>query len=373
MRRVLILAGTRPEAIKLAPVVLEMRKSEKLEPVLCSSGQHRELLREALADFGLEPDLDLAVMREGQSLTGLAGRLFTALEKVMDDIKPAAILVQGDTTTALVGAIAGFYSKIPVGHVEAGLRSNDMSAPWPEEFNRRAAALAAAWHFAPATRARDNLLAEGVLPQNIFVTGNTVVDALEIMCRSIRENPPDLPAAAAEILRKGQPYVLVTCHRRESFGEALESIFAAIANLAGEYPEVAFIYPVHPNPRVHDLAHKCLGRLQNMALVPPCSYRAFLYLLEHCSFVMSDSGGVQEEAPSFAKRVVVMRDVTERPEGVEAGFCLLAGTEGESIAACARQAMAESAPPAAPNPFGDGRAAERIAAVIEKNLAHSAQ
>lgn len=367
-RRLLILLGTRPEAIKMAPIILHLRESSVFSPIVCSTGQHRDMLSAALGDFGIAPDIDLAVMTEGQTLTGLAGRLFLGLEKVLLDEAPAAILVQGDTSTALAGAMAGFYGRVPVGHVEAGLRSGSLAAPWPEEFNRRAAALAANWHFAPTPRARDNLLREGVARENVFLTGNTVVDALHHMRSAIRLTPPALPEAAESILRRKMPYVLVTGHRRENFGAGFRGICAAIKALAEAHPGCSFIYPVHLNPQVRGMVMQRLGGIANVALIPPCGYRAFLRLLDGCLFVLSDSGGVQEEAPSFGKRVLVMREVTERPEGVEAGFCRLVGTDAAAIVEAAGEAFANPAAPRAQNPYGDGRAAPRIVRVLEDRL-----
>ncbi len=326
------------------------------------------MLAATLADFGIVPDVELELMRPGQTLGELSGRLFHGMEKVLRDLSPACILVQGDTTTAMVGAVAGFYRRIPVGHVEAGLRSGSMNAPFPEEFNRRAAALAATWHFAPTQGAARALLAEGAAPDQVFVTGNTVVDALDAMRNVVRRDPPVLPDAAERILRRRTPYVLITGHRRENFGKGMEDICSAVAALAERHPDHAFIYPVHLNPQVRDVVTARLAGLDNVALLPPCGYKAFLRLLDACLFVLSDSGGVQEEAPSFGKKVLVMREVTERPEGVAAGYCRLVGTNVETIVRAAEEAFADPAPPQTSNPYGDGRAAQRIVAVLENAL-----
>lgn len=368
---VLILVGTRPEAIKMSPIILRLQQSTVLRPVICSTGQHKEMLSQTLADFNISPDVELAVMQPGQTLMGLAGRLFLGLEKTLGEIAPACILVQGDTTTAYAGAVCGFYARIPVGHVEAGLRSGDMYAPYPEEFNRKGISLAATWHFAPTQGAADNLLQEGVAADKILVSGNTVVDALMCMRDAIKQTPPPLPEAIENIICNHGQYVLVTGHRRENFGQGMEDICSAIATLARLHPKCFFVYPVHLNPQVKGVVEQRLASLPNVVLTAPRGYRSFLRLLDNCLFVLSDSGGIQEESPSFGKRVLVMRDRTERPEGVAAGFCRLVGTSKEKIVAAAEELFALSATSAqlGPNPYGDGNAAERIVAMIEKNLA----
>lgn len=369
MKSVLILIGTRPEAIKMAPVVLQLQKSRDLRPVVCATGQHREMLASALEDFGIVPDADLALMTPGQTLNGLAGRLFLSMERMVGEYDPACLLVQGDTTTAMIGAVSGFYQRIPVGHVEAGLRSHDMSAPYPEEFNRRAAALAASWHFAPTQGAKDNLLREGIAPEQVLITGNTIVDALMRMRRHILDAPPRLPEEAERILHAGTPYVLITGHRRENFGQGMESLCEAIRILAERHRDHAFIYPVHLNPRVHDVVHARLGGFSNVVLIPPCGYTPFLRLLDSSLFIISDSGGIQEEAPSFGKQVLVTREVTERPEGVEAGVCHLVGTDTQTIIDRAESLFAmRGENMSVPNPYGDGKAAERIVAFLEEKL-----
>lgn len=368
-KSVFVLVGTRPEAIKMAPIVLELRKSRNLRPIVCATGQHREMLSSALADFDISPDVNLALMTQGQTLNGLTGRLFTGMEQAMAEHKPDCLLVQGDTTTALVGAISGFYQGIPVGHVEAGLRSHNLAAPYPEEFNRRAAALAATWHFAPTQGAKANLMAEGIGADRIVLTGNTIVDALMLMRKKILAAPPRLPEAAERIVRNGAPYVLITGHRRENWGQGMESLCTAIRLLAERHRDSAFIYPVHLNPRVHDVVHAQLAGLANVVLIPPCGYMSFLRLLDHSLFIISDSGGIQEEAPSFGKQVLVTRDVTERPEGVEAGICHLVGTDAQAIVDRAEELFSLTAARAPiPNPYGDGKAAERIAAFLEDRL-----
>jgi UDP-N-acetylglucosamine 2-epimerase (non-hydrolysing) len=373
MLKILLLVGTRPEAIKLAPVVLRLQQSRLLRPVICSSGQHKEMLDAALAEFGIRPDIELAVMQPGQTLNGLAGRLLLSLEGTLREVKPACIVVQGDTTTALAGAMSGFYERIPVGHVEAGLRSGNMDAPYPEEFNRRAVALAATWHFAPTRGAADNLLREGADPERVHVTGNTVVDALRHMREAIRSDPPRLPEDIEAVLRTKAPYVLITGHRRENFGKGMEDMCSAIASLARSHPECVFLYPVHLNPQAREVVRLRLAGLANVLLTEPCVYRPFLRLLDNCLFIMSDSGGIQEEAPSLGKKVLVMRDATERPEGVAAGVCRLVGTDPERIIAAAQELFASPGlGKGVENPYGDGKAADRIVSLLEILLTKSA-
>ncbi len=369
-KNALVLTGTRPEAIKLAPLVLELQQSSFLNPVLCATGQHKEMLQSALDEFQIRPQIDLSVMRENQSLTELSGRLLLGLASVIQQTNPACILVQGDTTTALMGAISGFYAQIPVGHVEAGLRSGDLGAPFPEEFNRKAISLATQWHFAPTQRAAQNLYNEHVEMHRVFTTGNTVVDALQYMQARLRSTPPPLPSVVENILSAATPYVLITGHRRENFGQGMENICTAIELLAAEFSHFAFIYPVHLNPHVRKVVHARIANLPNVVLIEPCNYREFLRLLDNCYFVLSDSGGVQEEAPSFGKQVLCMRTVTERPEGVEAGFCTLVGAECADIVREARKLLRQKQNVLSlSNPYGDGKACSRIREILEKSLA----
>jgi UDP-N-acetylglucosamine 2-epimerase (non-hydrolysing) len=353
---VLVVAGTRPEAIKLAPVVLRLRQEpENFSVTLCATAQHRELLDAALGLFGLRPDLDLDLMQPEQTLNGLAARALSALDRCFDQQQPDWVLAQGDTTTVLATALAAFHRGIPLAHVEAGLRTGDLGNPFPEELNRRVADLAARLHFAPTPRSAERLMAEGIAAERIHVTGNTVVDALAAIAAA---EPP--PASA-------RPLVLVTCHRRESFGEPMRRVFRALFELARRFGDHDFVLPVHPNPNVARALAE-IGPLENLRLVEPADYRRFLGWLRAARLVLTDSGGVQEEAPTFAKPVLVLRDTTERPEGVERGIARLVGTDPERIVAeatrllsdeAARQAMASAG-----NPYGDGRAAERIAAVL---------
>lgn len=367
--RILILIGTRPEAIKLAPVILQLRKSSTLAPIVCSTGQHKEMLESAMNEFDIHPEIELNVMTHNQSLPELMGRLLLGLGKTIRKIKPSCIIVQGDTTTVLAGALSGFYSDIPVGHVEAGLRSGDMYAPYPEEFNRKATSLATRWHFAPTKMSAQNLIHEGIEQKKILVTGNTVVDSLLYMQKIVRNKVPQLPEKIENLIKENIPYILITGHRRENFGQGMESICDAISHLATIHPEHAFVYPVHLNPRVSEVVNSRLRSFPNVFLIDPCPYKPFLRLLDNCLFIMSDSGGVQEEAPSLGKHVLVMRETTERPEGVDAGVCRLVGTDVNKIITEA-DILIKTTPDISQtiNPYGDGRASERIVSFLEQNL-----
>jgi len=359
---VLIIAGTRPEAIKLAPVVEALRKRSAFRPVLVATSQHREMLRQALAPFDLEPDVDLDVMTEGQTPTRVAFEVLRRLEPVLTEYRPAWTLVQGDTTTVLAAAIASFYAGVPVGHVEAGLRTGRLDAPFPEEFNRRAAAVATRLHFAPTRRAAENLLAEGHPEDAIRVVGNTVVDAVRRILRS-----------AGSVETGGRDLILVTLHRRESFGEPLRRVFGALRTLALQREgTLRLVYPVHPNPKVAEPAREILGGVPGIELVEPMDYPRLLATFAAARFAISDSGGIQEEAPSVGVPVLVARETTERPEVVEAGWARLVGTDPERLLTEARRLLdddgARSDMTSGPNPFGDGRAAERIAAALEEGV-----
>ncbi|MGE0709508.1 MAG: non-hydrolyzing UDP-N-acetylglucosamine 2-epimerase [Planctomycetota bacterium] len=366
--RVVLVAGTRPEVIKLAPVLAELRRREWCEPLFVASAQHRELTDQALATFGLAADLDLDLMRPGQDLFDVSAGVLTRLRDPLRDLDPAAVLVQGDTTTVLFAALAAFYLGIPVGHVEAGLRSGDLAEPFPEEANRRLTSVVTRWHFAPSARARQALLAEGVAAERVFVTGNTAIDAVF----SVRERPVDL-AAAGVALDHERPVVLVTVHRRESFGAPLQGILTAVRRLAERFSRVQFVLPVHPNPAVRAPVLRDLSGLPNLQLVEPLDYPVFAHLLDRASFALSDSGGVQEEGPALGTPVLVLRRVTERPEAVEAGGALLVGTEPGDIEAAASELLEDPAALArlaAPRfPYGEGDASRRIADALEAALA----
>lgn len=355
-QRILAVYGTRPEAIKLAPVVQALRRRPScFEVTLCSTGQHREMLDQVQDLLGLAPDLDLLLMQPDQALSGLAAAVMAALDERLAGEPPDWLLVQGDTTTAMAAALAAFHRKVRVGHVEAGLRTGDFGRPFPEEANRRIIDLLASALFAPTERAARALLAEGCDPARVHVVGNTVIDALQ----SLSLPPDEAP---------GRPEVLITVHRRESFGAPLEGIFVALRRLAERFPGVAWIYPVHCNPKVRTPAFEILGGLPNVELHDPFDYRELVRRLARCRFVLTDSGGLQEEAPTFGKPVLVLRETTERPEGIEAGVARLVGTGGDAIFAAAAELLtsetAWQAMARAVNPYGDGRAAERIAAIL---------
>ena len=392
-KKILIIAGTRPEVIKLAPVYLAMKKAARWEPLFVSTGQHRQMLDQACAVFGIKPEIDLNLMQPGQTLPELTSRVLLSVTRVIEETKPDAILVQGDTTTVLGSAIAAFYQKISVGHVEAGLRTYNYQAPWPEEMNRRLTDPISRWCFAPTAASRQNLLAERIPAESVFVTGNTVIDALLYVRDKTRAEksraelvaecgidtafasqfiPGNLDAAGRPVGK--QRLVLVTGHRRESFGSGFESICQSIRQLVDRYPEVGVVYPVHLNPNVQEPVNRLLGNHPRIQLIKPQSYEPFVWLMGQTYFILSDSGGVQEEAPSLGKPVLVMRETTERPEGVDAGTCRLVGTDPERILREAALLLEDEAAYAQrsqlKNPYGDGQASERILEVLSESLNH---
>jgi len=353
--------GTRPEAIKMAPVIYELQKrSTEIQPVLISTSQHRQMLDQVLEVFGISPDMDLNLMTHNQSLNGITCRVLQATDAALESTQLDCLMIQGDTTTAFAAALAAFYRKIPVAHVEAGLRSRDIYNPYPEEVNRRLAGVVTELHFAPTQIARDNLLAEGVEPGKIAVTGNTVVDAVKILTRMRAIDRP-LPEGIPD---DGSRIILITSHRRESWGTELENVCDAIAELVNSFPDVRVIYPVHMNPNVRNTVMSRLNNMGRVHLIPPMDYFGFLSLLRRCYLVLTDSGGVQEEAPTFHKPVLVLRKVTERPEASMMGLARIIGTSREAIVSEAAELLSD---PVAyrsmsegENPYGDGRAAERI-------------
>lgn len=355
--RVLVLYGTRPEAIKMAPVVRELRRrSGRFTTLVATTAQHRQMLDPMQRLFGLAPDVDLDLMQPGQALNELAARAFAELDRAFAALDPELVLVQGDTTTAMVGALAAFHRRLPVGHVEAGLRTGDLERPFPEEANRRVVDLVSRLCFAPTARAGELLRAEGVEEGRIFVTGNTVVDALLWIAEQL---PPEPPADE----------VLITVHRRESFGGPLGEVFGAIRELAAAFPETRWVYPVHRNPNVWGPAHEALGGIPNVELHEPFDYLELVRRLRRARLVLTDSGGLQEEAPTFAKPVLVLRETTERPEGVEAGLARLVGCDRRRIVTEASRLLTDPAAYAAmaggTNPYGDGHAAARIVNALE--------
>lgn len=362
--------GTRPEAIKLAPVVTALRSSREFDCTVVATGQHTEMFRQVTQEFRIRVDADLDVMRPNQTLAGLTSRLMDGIDAWLDTARPAMALVQGDTTTVLVASLACFYRRIPVGHIEAGLRTGNIWSPFPEEVNRKLATPLAGLHFAPTESARAALRSEGVADDTITVTGNTVIDALlmEIRRQKNDENvQTDIDRDLASLLGSDWcrvPFVLITGHRRENFGIGFEQICKAIEDLARRFPDHRFVYPVHLNPNVYCDVRRLLGGLANVQLVPPQGYRHFVALMSRCRLILTDSGGVQEEAPSLGKPVLVMRDTTERPEGVAAGTALLTGPHAAAIVESAERLLTDTkvyrAMATAANPYGDGHAAERI-------------
>ena len=364
MQKFLVFAGTRPEAIKVAPVVHELRARAGTQVTLVSSWQHKELLTQTLADFNLKPDVDLCVMRPNQDLGVLTARLFASITELLEKEKPHWVLVQGDTTTVFAAATCAFYRGCPVGHIEAGLRSFDMRAPFPEEFNRRAASLVADLHFAPTEKARQNLLNEHIQEDRIFVTGNTVIDSLLWMRNQAGVGAALLPESVRSALDSGKRLLLMTGHRRENHGRGFEHICQAITDLVQQHTDMIVVYPVHPNPNVRKPIQERLSGHDRILLLDPLEYKSVIALLDAAHIVLTDSGGIQEEAPALGKPVLVLRDVTERPEGVDAGTARLVGTVADTIVRevthlwTSQDAYARMAH--AINPYGDGQAARRI-------------
>jgi UDP-N-acetylglucosamine 2-epimerase (non-hydrolysing) len=393
MKKILIVFGTRPEAIKMAPVVKEFQKHpDMFQTVVCVTAQHREMLDQVLKIFEIVPDIDLDIMQAGQDLTDVTTRVLTGMRDVLKETKPDIVLVHGDTTTSSATALAAFYQQIPVGHVEAGLRTHNIYSPFPEEINRQITGRIATWHFAPTALNRQNLMNEGVPENNIFVTGNTVIDALHLALNKIKNNPGIIEEIEHELVQQGLPLnlirawkgndgerrmVLITGHRRENFGEGFENICEAIRDLAQEHRDVDFVYPVHLNPNVWEPVHKILGVSVfageakhsvpmdlNTYLIEPLEYLPFIYLMQKCTIVLTDSGGIQEEAPGLGKPVLVMRNETERPEGIEAGTVKLTSTIKKLIKVEVEQLLTDQKYyrriGSAVNPYGSGTAAEKI-------------
>lgn len=366
--RVLSVFGTRPEAIKMAPVVHALAADPRFDARVCVTAQHRSMLDQALADFGIAPHHDLNVMSPGQDLYDVTSRVLMGLRDVLKAEKPDAVLVHGDTTTTLAATLAAFYAHVPVGHVEAGLRTGDLTSPWPEEANRVLADKLCRWHFAPTAWSRDKLLAEGAEPSRVFVTGNTVIDALLWMRDRVVAQPlatwRGAYGLAWDAVTSDRRMVLITGHRRESFGEGFLNICRAIRALADRHPDAAFVYPVHLNPNVRGPVGQILTGLPNVYLIEPLEYAPFVRLMVRSTFLLTDSGGIQEEAPSLGKPVLVMRDTTERPEGLAAGTVALVGTQYDAIVAGVERLLTDpahfAAMSGAHNPYGDGLAAQRI-------------
>lgn len=361
-KKILFFFGTRPEAIKMAPVVEALAKDKRFQVTLAVSAQHRQMLDQVLKLFRLKASIDLDLMRPGQNLFDLTTRVIKAFEPVLQRSRPDLVLVHGDTTTTFAGALAAYYQQVPVGHVEAGLRTNDIYRPFPEEVNRRLTDTISALHFAPTELSRKNLLRENISPKSIFVTGNTVIDALMETVKMRR--PPESAGLRKCLPRLQKKIIFMTAHRRENFGAPFVRVLEAVRMLSKKFPNVDWVYPVHLNPNVHKPAHKYLSKLPNVHLIDPVSYADTVWLLKHCTLVVTDSGGLQEEAPAFGKPVLVLRDVTERPEAVKAGTVSLVGADRERIIKTVSRLLTDKKAyrkmSNAVNPYGDGRAAQRI-------------
>lgn len=386
MKTILLVFGTRPEAIKMAPLVKEFQKNTKdFKTLVCVTGQHREMLDQVLHIFSIKPDYDLNIMKQGQDLYDVTSRVLLGMRDVLKKVQPDVVLVHGDTTTSTAAALAAFYQQIPVGHVEAGLRTHNIYSPWPEEMNRQITGRIATYHFAPTSLSKQNLLAENIKEEAVTVTGNTVIDALYMVVDKIK-NDKELDAELEDTLKtsgydikrlkKGKKLVLITGHRRENFGDGFMSMCRAIQTLTKKYPDVDFVYPMHLNPNVrkpiHEIWGEDLSNLCNMFFIEPLEYLSFVYLMEKSSIVLTDSGGIQEEAPGLGKPVLVMRDTTERPEALKAGTVKLVGTDYDKIvtevSSLLDNQMYYDEMSKAVNPYGDGKACERIVGLlIEKS------
>lgn len=374
MKKILLVFGTRPEAIKMAPLVKALQKdTEHFETRVCVTAQHRQMLDQVLEVFGITPEYDLNIMAPNQDLYDITAKVLLGLREVLKDFRPDTVLVHGDTTTSMAASLAAFYMQIPVGHVEAGLRTYNMLSPWPEEMNRQVTDRICTYYFAPTEQSRANLLQENIDAKKIFITGNTVIDALLMAVDIISTTAGVKEKMAKELQEKGytvgdREYILVTGHRRENFGDGFLHICKAIKELAALHPEMDIVYPVHLNPNVQKLVYELLSGLSNVYLISPLDYLPFIYAMQHSTLLLTDSGGVQEEAPSLGKPVLVMRDTTERPEAVEAGTVKLVGTDAEAIVSNVTallldkemyKRMSETH-----NPYGDGQACERIIAAL---------
>lgn len=378
MKRILVVFGTRPEAIKMAPLVLLLKRTPGLSVALCVTAQHREMLDQVLAAFSLTADYDLDIMQPGQDLSSLTARLIVAIGNVLSEYAPDVVLVHGDTATTMSAAVAAYYARTAVGHVEAGLRTHDKYSPWPEEMNRQITGRIADYHFAPTQGARENLLREAVPDQKIHVTGNTVIDAL-LLCRDRLQTEPEFHATALasldtrvrDVIQQDR-FILVTAHRRESFGQGFQNICEALRVIAQRYPDVQIVYPVHRNPNVRDPVFQELSGISNVHLTEPLAYAPFVLMMDRAFIVLTDSGGIQEEAPSLGKPVLVMRDTTERPEAVEAGTVELVGTDTRKMVSRVTRLLDDPSAyrlmAGAHNPYGDGRACQRIVDVLVQDF-----
>ena len=372
MKKILTVFGTRPEAIKMAPLVHALSNDPRYESKCCVTAQHREMLDQVLELFEINPDYDLNLMKVGQTLNDVSARIIQELKPVLQDFKPDVVLVHGDTATTFAASLAAYYEQIEVGHVEAGLRTGNIYSPWPEEANRRLTGVLTKYHFAPTETSRDNLLQENFCPEDIYVTGNTVIDAL-LMVREKIETNTGIKSQLEEqfpFLDENKKLILVTGHRRESFGGGFERICEALAQTAKSNPDVQILYPMHLNPNVREPVNRILGDIDNVLLIEPQQYLPFIYLMDRANIILTDSGGIQEEAPSLGKPVLVMRDTTERPEAVEAGTVKLVGTNTDKIITALEVLLKDEATykemSYAHNPYGDGKACQRILNTLAK-------
>ena len=370
-KRILIVFGTRPEAIKMSPLVKAfLNDSTNFETKVCVTAQHREMLDQVLDFFQIKPDFDLDLMRPNQNLYTLTSDILLHLKSILESFQPDYVFVHGDTTTSMTSAMASFYNQSKICHIEAGLRTHNLESPYPEEMNRQVTSRMTNYHFAPTQKAKENLISEGVSPENIIVTGNTVIDALLQSVEKAKENPSEFILNLEQKIN-GREVILITGHRRENFGEGIEHICSAILKLAQKYKDKVFIYPVHLNPKVQNPVHKILGDTDNILLIKPLAYQDFIWLMNHSKIIITDSGGIQEEAPSLGKPVLVTRNNTERPEAVEEGTVLLVGTDEEKIINNTSKLLEDSdfynQMKELHNPYGDGKACERIISFM-KNL-----
>jgi UDP-N-acetylglucosamine 2-epimerase (non-hydrolysing) len=372
-KKILVVFGTRPEAIKMAPLVLGFQKNDFFDVKVCVSGQHREMLDQVLEVFQIVPDFDLDIMTANQSLAIVTSNILLSLPSVIDSFKPDLMLVHGDTSTTFAAALSGYYAGIKVGHVEAGLRTGNIRSPWPEEGNRKLVSAIADLHFAPTAVSQKNLIDEGVPKSDVFITGNTVIDALIMSIKKLDENPSLRNSYVSNypFMDGSKKIILVTGHRRESFGKGFESICHALADIAKKYPDIAIVYPVHLNPRVREPVERILGRVKSVHLIEPLSYLPFVFLMEQSSIILTDSGGIQEEAPTLGKPVLVMRDTSERPEAVNAGTAVLVGSSRLSIVSEVSRLLDSNDQTAFQdkvNPYGGGDSAKQIISIIESIL-----
>ncbi|MBR4109667.1 MAG: UDP-N-acetylglucosamine 2-epimerase (non-hydrolyzing) [Oscillospiraceae bacterium] len=365
MKKVMLVFGTRPEAIKMCPLVNELKSRKTLKTIVCVTGQHRQMLDQVLDAFDVTPDYDLSIMKDRQTLFDVTTNILTSIKSVLEEVQPDVVLVHGDTSTTFVTALACFYLQIPVGHVEAGLRTYNIYSPYPEEFNRQAVSIISGFNFAPTNLSKENLLKEGRAPESIYVTGNTAIDALKTTVRADYSHQQLQWAAGSRL-------IMITAHRRENLGEPMQNMFRAIRRVMDEHPDVKAIYPIHMNPAVRETADAILGGDDRIRIIEPLDVLDFHNFLNASYMILTDSGGIQEEAPSLGKPVLVMRDTTERPEGIAAGTLKLVGTQEETIyqefTKLLNDPEAYNAMAHAANPYGDGHASERIADILEKNL-----